>query len=155
MCISGGKKCSFFGKFGVFCFLDTSFWDSSIGSQRQLEAVRKFMNFTNGGLSFMRVWFNQQIFIHDIGRSENKSSKKILLMVSANYLLQEVNYIPNNTFNLARRKFWYNSVLELSNTISPSKISKSLGSSLLKKENQYYCHGQKTRNLIQIILITT
>ena len=23
LCISGGKKCSFFGKFGVFCFLIT------------------------------------------------------------------------------------------------------------------------------------
>ena len=23
VCISGGKKCSFFGKFGVFCFLET------------------------------------------------------------------------------------------------------------------------------------
>ena len=23
MCVSGGKKCSFFGKFGVLCFLET------------------------------------------------------------------------------------------------------------------------------------
>ena len=23
--VSGGKKCSFFGKFGVLCFLETSF----------------------------------------------------------------------------------------------------------------------------------
>ena len=24
VCVSGGKKCSFFGKYGVFCFLVTS-----------------------------------------------------------------------------------------------------------------------------------
>ena len=24
VCVSGGKKCSFFGKFGVFCFVETS-----------------------------------------------------------------------------------------------------------------------------------
>ena len=24
VCVSGGKKCSFFGKFGVLCFLETS-----------------------------------------------------------------------------------------------------------------------------------
>ena len=23
VCVSGGKKCSFFGKFGVLCFLET------------------------------------------------------------------------------------------------------------------------------------
>ena len=26
LCVSGGKKCSFFGKFGVFCFLQTPIW---------------------------------------------------------------------------------------------------------------------------------
>ena len=26
VCVSGGKKCSFFGKFGVLCFLETLVW---------------------------------------------------------------------------------------------------------------------------------
>ena len=29
VCVSGSKKCLFFGKFGVLCFLETPFWDSS------------------------------------------------------------------------------------------------------------------------------
>ena len=29
VCISGGKKCSFFGKFDMLCFLENPFWDSS------------------------------------------------------------------------------------------------------------------------------
>ena len=46
-CVSGGKKSSFFGKFGVLCFLETLFWDS------RFCLITLYLSI----LSFGSIWF--------------------------------------------------------------------------------------------------
>ena len=62
---SGGKKCSFFRKFGVICFLKHSFWDSP------------FCLITDN-LIFVRIYIPFDLLISCVSRSSCSTSRYFL-----------------------------------------------------------------------------